>query len=63
MNNETTEPIKAGDWAMLSENNWAGDRVRVKVLKVFKGGNALVQDGDAKLEVSLGNLEVETKTS
>lgn len=45
-----------GDRCWLKENDWCGSRTLVTVLKVFKGGNALVLDGQREREVGVVNL-------
>lgn len=55
MNKPGTRPV-VGDKAILNEGDWCGTQTIVTVLKIHKGGNCKVLDGDRKRECALHNL-------
>lgn len=48
--------LTVGQPATLKENDCFGSTVNVVILKIHKGGNVIVQEGQTKREVSAHNL-------
>lgn len=55
MSTETS--LKVGQPATLEENDCFGSTTKVTVLKIHKGGNVIVLDGDSEREVGAQNLK------
>lgn len=56
-NQKSNTDLKPGDLAILSESDSFGTTTTVRVLKLFKGGNALVLDGEHRREVGQSSLK------
>lgn len=50
------DTIKEGESAWLLENDCFGTRTMVRVVKIHKGGNAIVVEGEKRRECSVNNL-------
>ena len=50
------DSIKEGELAWLLENDCFGTKSMVRVVKIHKGGNAIVLEGGRKRECRVGNL-------
>lgn len=48
--------IKAGDECWLELNDHFGTRQQVTVIRVYKGGNALVHDGAVERQCAVADL-------
>ncbi len=51
-----SKPLKAGDRAILEEGDWCDSKTQVVIVKIHKGGNAIVMDGDTRREVGVKYL-------
>lgn len=49
--------MKPGDTVLLQENDRFGTQSVVVILKIHKGGNCIVQDGDHERETHLNKLK------
>ena len=53
---EKINPPIVGQMATLEENDYCGTKTVVKVLRIYKGENALVLDGELCREVAVNRL-------